>query len=155
VFSTARLCRPCRQRERAQREQARLRGGDPNPYKNPGLLLAKIRVDIEPKLLSAGYRLVGRSRRRSGRAKFIDYGRSEDLFTLSWDQHEARLTAELLTGGGTDLREIAAAEFSGVQTIRRARSAHPDIEGRLAPFMASVHSFLDREVVRASEPESQ
>jgi Probable zinc-ribbon domain len=58
VFSTARLCRPCRQRERAQREQARLRGGDPNPYKNPGLLLAKVRSDIEPKLLSAGYRLV-------------------------------------------------------------------------------------------------
>jgi hypothetical protein len=72
----ARLCRPCRQRDRAQREQARLRGGDPNPCKNPGLLLAKVRLDIEPKLLSAGYRLVGRSRRRSGRAKFIDYGRS-------------------------------------------------------------------------------
>jgi hypothetical protein len=148
VFSTARLCRPCRQRERAQREQARLRGGDPNPYKNPGLLLAKVRSDIEPKLLSAGYRLVGRSRRRSGRAKFIDYGRSEDLFTLSWDQHEARLAAELLTGGGTDLREIAAAGFSGVRTT-------PDIEARLAPFMASIHGYLDREVVRASEPESQ
>lgn len=63
VFSTAKLCRPCRQRERARREETRLTGGDPNPYKNPELLLAKIRSDIEPEVLLAGYRLVGRNKR--------------------------------------------------------------------------------------------
>ena len=42
-----------------QREEARLRGGDPNPYKNPGLLLGKVRSEIEPELLSVGYRPSG------------------------------------------------------------------------------------------------
>jgi len=31
VFSTARLCRPCRQRARALRGEAQHRGSDPNP----------------------------------------------------------------------------------------------------------------------------
>src|SRR4029077_16895427 len=130
VFSTATQCRACRQRERAQREQACLRGGDPNPNKNPGLLLGKIRSEIEPKLLSVGYRPVGRNRSAARRVLFIDYSRSDDMFTLSWDQNHARLAAELLTAGGADLRAIATAEFSG------ARSTS-DIEARLAPFMAS------------------
>lgn len=108
---------------------------DPNPYKNPGLLIAKIRVEIEPDLLAAGFRPAGRSRRDARRALFVDYARSEDLFTVSWDQHEARLAAVLITDGGADLREIAAAEFSGVRSTS-------DVEARLSPFMASVRSFL-------------
>jgi hypothetical protein len=135
LFSTAKLCRSCRRRESA-REEAGLRGGGPNPYKSPRILLSKIRSDIEPKLLSAGYRPVGRNSHGERRALCIDYSRSDDLFSVSWDQHNWRLAAELLTDGGTSLRAIAAAEFSGVRSTS-------DIEVRLAPFMASVWSFLD------------
>jgi hypothetical protein len=135
LFSTAKLCRSCRRRESAT-ETASLRDGDPNPYKSPRLLLSKIRSDIEPKLLSAGYRPVARKLPGERRAPFIDYSRSDDLFSVSWDRHEGRLAAELLTDGGTALRAIAAAEFSGVRSTS-------DIEDRLAPFMASVRSFLD------------
>ncbi|WP_082859086.1 zinc-ribbon domain containing protein [Planctomyces sp. SH-PL62] len=59
VFSTAVLRRPCRRRERDEREKARHRVGDPNPYKNPGLLLAGIRSELEPAMLTAGYVLIG------------------------------------------------------------------------------------------------
>ena len=79
------------------------------------------------------------------RTLFIDYSRSDDVFTLSWDQHQARLTAELLTTGGGRPEEIAVAEFSGVRSTS-------DIEARLAPFLAAVRSFLDG--LREPEPES-
>lgn len=144
VFSTARLCRACRHRERTRKE-ARLSTGDPNPYKNIGLMLAKIRSDIEPKLLLAGYQLVGRSRRNARRAQFIDYSRSGDLFTLSWDKHTARLAAEVLTDGEDGLQVIAAAELSGIRST-------PEIEDRLAPVMAAVRSFLDGLRAALAEP---
>jgi hypothetical protein len=129
-----------------QREDARLRGGDPNPYKNPGLLLAKVRSKIEPDLLSAGYRPAGRNRSDARRTLFIDYNSSDDVFTLSWDQHQARLAAELLTTGGADLGTIAVVEFSGVRSTS-------DIEARLAPFLAAVRSFLHGLGEPGPEPE--
>lgn len=82
VFSTATQCGAWRQRERAKRDETRKRGGDPNRYKNPGLLLATVGSMIEPELLSAGYRPAGRNRRDSRRTLFIDYNRSHDLFTV-------------------------------------------------------------------------
>lgn len=136
VFSRATRCRTCRRRKRETVEEARRRGGDPNPYKNPGLLLAKIRSELEPALASAGYRLAGRNSRGARRRLFADYQRADELLTLSWDQHHGRIAALLLTASGSDLTLIATAEFSG------ARSTS-DIEARLAPFMAVVRTFLD------------
>lgn len=135
VFSTANLCRSCRRRERAQQEEARTAGGDPNPYKRAGLLLARVRSALEPELLSAGFVCSGRNPRSARRTLFLDYGRSGDLLTISWDQHEAKLIAELLTDGGADLRAVAEAKISG------ARSTS-EIEARIAPFITSVRSFL-------------
>jgi hypothetical protein len=148
VFSTAKLCRPCRQRERARREETRLTGGDPNPYKNPELLLARIRSDLEPEIQLAGYRLIGRNKRGARRALFLDYSRSDGLFTLSWDQHEARLVAELLTEGQAELQVVATAEFSGVRSTS-------DIEDRLAAFIAPLRSFLGGLRGAPPKPESQ
>ncbi len=148
VFSTATLCRPCRQQERARQEKTRLKGGDPNPYKNAELLLAKIRSDIEPAILLAGYRLVDRNKRGEVRALFLDYSRSDDLFTLSWDQHEAKLTAELLIGGGAELQIIATVEFRGIRSTS-------DIEDQLAAFIAPVRSFLEGLGTAPPEPESR
>jgi hypothetical protein len=136
VFSTATECRACRQQKKKQGEQGRAGGGDPNRYKDAGLLIARVRSEIEPGLLAAGFRPAGRNRRGARRALFIDYNRSDDLFTLSWDQHRARLTAELLTDGGCRLKAIAAAEFSGARSTA-------DIEARLVPFMDAVRRFLE------------
>ena len=135
MFSKAHLCRSCRQRERAQKEEARLTGGDPNPYKNAGLLLAKVRSDLEPELLSAEFVLVDRNRRGARRVLFLDFNRSGDLLTISLDQHELKLTAEQLTDGGTDYRTIATAEISGSRSTA-------EIDARLAPFIASIRNFL-------------
>jgi hypothetical protein len=147
VFSTATHCRACRQRRRAPGGQAQHRGGDPNRYRDPAQLLDTIRTEIEPQLLSAGYRPAGRNRRGARRALFFDYSRSEDLFTLSWDQHQARLAAERLTAEQGDVEVVATAELSGAQSTS-------DIEARLAPFMAAVQGFLDRlrEPARGREP---
>jgi hypothetical protein len=133
VFATARLCRPCRRREQDRRaEPAR---GDPNPYKNASLLLARVRTDIEPELLKAGFAEVGRNNRNARRRLFIDYGFSDGLFSVSWDNHDARLRAELLTDGGAEFRVIAEAEFDKVASTA-------DIDIRLSSFKASVRTFL-------------
>jgi hypothetical protein len=148
VLSTATRCRACRQQERARKEEVRLRGGDPNPYKNPGLLLARLRREIEPRLLSVGYQRVGRNPRGARHTLFVDYTRCNEQFTLSWDQHRARLTARRLTAGGADVEEIAKAEFDGVMSTS-------DIEARLAPFKVSVGRFLDAIRGPMQEPQSQ
>jgi hypothetical protein len=81
VFSTARLCRTCRQQERPRRETAQ-RKGDPNPYKSTGLLLARLRSELEPDLLSAGYHLVARNQPDARRVLFLDYSRSGELLSV-------------------------------------------------------------------------
>jgi Probable zinc-ribbon domain len=150
AFSTARRCRSCRQRERALRERPRLPGRSPSPYRSAGQLLAKIRSNIEPNLLSAGYRLVGGNSRGSKFTQFLDYSRPGDLFTISWDrgQDQVGVVAELLSDSGADLRVIAAADLSN------ARSTS-EIEHRLVPFIASVQTFLDGLREAPPEPESQ
>jgi hypothetical protein len=140
------LCRSCRRQARASEKESGPGRGDPNAYKNAGLLLAKIRFDLEPKLLAAGYRAVGRNRRGSRRALFIDFGRADDLFTLSWAQHGARLAAQLLTESGAHLREIAAVELSGVGCIS-------DIADWLPHFVDSMKRFLDG--LREVSPEAE
>jgi hypothetical protein len=128
VFSTAKNCRVCRQRERSQ-------DGDPKPYMNPGLVLRKIGSEIESKLRSAGYRPIYRNRNHSRHVMFIEYSRLDDVFTISWNQRYARLAAEF-TAGAAEPRDVATAELSG------ARSS-ADIDVRLGPFMSVVRGFLD------------
>jgi hypothetical protein len=135
VFSKASRCRACRQRERALREEARHGGGDPNPYKNDGLLLARVRRDLEPELLIAGYQAVSEGRRGASRTPVLDYSRAGDLLSITWDRQRARLTAERLADGEADPTIIAAVEFSD------ARST-VDIDSRLVPFITSVRGFL-------------
>jgi Probable zinc-ribbon domain len=144
ALSTAKHCRACQKRVTEEKEQGRDRGGDPNPYKNPGLLLAKVRSEIEPQLLSRGYRLAGRNSRSAPRRLFIDYSQAEDLLTFSWDQHHARLTADFLSPGEPKVRTIATADFSGATSTA-------EIDARLGVFLASVVRFLAGP--SAAEPE--
>lgn len=135
-LSTAKRCRPCRRQERARRDEARLKGGDPNPYKNAGLILAKIRSEIEPRLLSAGYRPLARTNLGPRYVRSIDYSRSDALVTISWNQHVAGLTVEFLAEGAAEVRTIAAACLDGVRSTR-------DVEKRLNEFLIAVRCFLD------------
>jgi Probable zinc-ribbon domain len=135
VFSTAKLCRPCRQRKRAQKKEPRVEGGDPNRYKSAGQLFAKVRSDLEPELLAAGFVLVGRSHRHARRMLFLDYGRPGEMLTISWDQHYCVLSAERLSDGASDLLSIANVVFAGAGSTS-------EIEERLAGFENSVRSFL-------------
>jgi hypothetical protein len=138
--STARLCRACRRVARERKEQIRLTGGDANPYKSVGLILAKVRREIEPDLTLAGYVLTGRSlpQAQPRYLKFLEYQRTSDLLTIVWNQHVATLTAELLSNGEDEVRTIASIELSG------ARSTF-DIEDRIAPFIVAVRSLARNE----------
>ncbi|MHC5537893.1 zinc-ribbon domain-containing protein [Singulisphaera rosea] len=134
VFSTARLCRPCRQRERARRDESLIMGGDPNHYKDPKRLLAKLRSDIEPEILLARYAFVHRSK-PVGPVYFLDYSRSDSLLTLSWHKYYRELVAELWLEDTDELRVIAKSDFSEIRS-------RLDIEARMPEFVATVRSFL-------------
>src|SRR3954471_9439457 len=62
-----------------------------------------------PRLLSAGYCCAGWNPRGERGTLLVDYFRSDEQFSLAWDQHQARLTAQRLTAGGADFEEIATA----------------------------------------------
>jgi len=140
VFSTATLCRACRRRRRDQQ----LQGGDPNPIKSVGSLLAALRSRLEPSLQAAGYGLFHRSPREAKRLHSLDYQRSDDLLTISFDQWSARLTAESLSGAGADLRLVAVAELSQVGNF-------DELMRRVEPFLESIREFVlgsnDRETL--------
>lgn len=145
VWTTATRCRACRRRERAQRV-LRGRQGDPNRYRSPGLLLARLRSELEPGLGAAGFEPAGRNPRHARRHRFLQYARPGELFSLTWDQYRARLTAELIVEGEAGHREIAAVELSNV------RSAC-DVEAALEPFLTLIRAFLHDLPASLSHPE--
>jgi hypothetical protein len=99
-------------------------------------------------LLAAGYRLSGKNSRTAKHRLFIDYSRSEELFTLSWDWHHKTITAELLAAGGAELKVIATAELAGVRSTS-------DIDARLAPFRAALGNFVNGLRKQGPEPETR
>jgi Probable zinc-ribbon domain len=132
VYSYAKLCRPCRQASR--------RRGDHHPYKNACLLMAKVRSEIEPRLTSRGFRLVGQGPRGAHRNRFVrslllQYSREDDLLSISWDHRAASLTANLLVVVGDDLRTVTVAEFEG------CRSA-TEIDSRIRSFVLVTDRYL-------------
>lgn len=112
-----------------------------------GVLLKKVRSELEPKLLAAGYRLAGRNSRAAKHRLFIDYSRREDVLTFSWDWHQKSLTVELLTAEESELRVIATTELSGALSTS-------DIDARLAPLIASAGSFLDELPEHSPKPKA-
>lgn len=135
-FSTASQCRPCRRRDREAREAAGI-CGDPNSYKSPGLLLARIRREVEPSLVAAGFGLSGRSRRNARSRLFYDYNRGDELLTISWDHRIGGLLAERLANADAVVETIAVVKFGSLRTAA-------EIEDRFAPFVAAVVGYVER-----------
>jgi hypothetical protein len=130
VYSYAKLCRPCRQASRPE--------GDPNPNKNAGLLMARVRSEIAPVLISRGFRFIGPGPQSHHTSRFMrsfEYSRADDLLSISWNQHVARLAAELLIASGADLRTIAVVEFDGCKSTA-------EIDSRIEAFVQGIDRCL-------------
>ena len=118
---------------------------DPNPFKHPAIILAKLRKAIEPSLFAAGFRFEGRNKPYKPLYLYLDYSRQGELFRLCWDRRDSNrflgLTAELL-GDPEGYRLIAAADLSGGSRAPRNRTT-AEVQMRIDSFIEAVNGFLD------------
>jgi hypothetical protein len=117
---------------------------DPNPFKHPAILLARIRKAVEPSLLAAGFQFDGRNKPDRPLYLYLDYSRPGDLFRLSWHRRDSNhfigFTAELL-GVSEAPTIIATANFSGIDYPRK----HPttaEVQSRIDSFAEAVNALL-------------
>ena len=157
VWTYASLCRSCKRQER---EEWKLRGrrGDPSRYKSLGHALAKVRRQIEPRLLDLGYRLKAQPRVNWQDCRFFEYSRPDSLLTIYSDPWKGQFVAEILTRKAIlrmkadrrvsrFLRPLPTERSDASQRI--AEIAWPDrisptsIDAELAPFVTAVLNFVD------------
>jgi hypothetical protein len=118
---------------------------DPNPFKHPAIILAKLRKAIEPSLLAAGFRFDGRNKPSKPLYLYLDYSRQGELFRLSWDRRDSDrflgFTAELL-GDPECYTLITATDMSGIAEVPRNRTT-AEVQMRIEKFVQAVNDFLN------------
>ena len=117
---------------------------DPNPYKHPAIILAKIRTAIEPSLQAAGFHFDGRNKPARPIYLYIDYFRNDQCFRLSWDRRDDKsfigLVAEIIHEPDL-LMTIAKVDFSGMaKTPRKGTAA--EVQMRITPFVDAINAYL-------------
>jgi hypothetical protein len=119
---------------------------DPNPFKHPAVVLAKIRSAIEPSLSAAGFRFEGRNKPSTPVYLYLDYMREDDLFRLSWDRrdsdHFIGFTAELAPGS-EGYKPIARSDLSYIAKMPKEKTT-AEIQLQIDSFAKVIKAFLDR-----------
>lgn len=117
---------------------------DPNPFKHPAVILAKIRNAIEPSLWAAGFCFDGRNKPNVPLHLFLDYSRAGQLFRLAWDRRDSDqfigFVAEVYDESQGH-RTIAVAEFSDIAGMPKAKVT-AEFEMRVDSFATAVNDFL-------------
>ena len=117
---------------------------DPNPYKHPAIILAKIRSAIEPSLQAAGFHFDGRNKPARPIYLYVDYFRKDQCFRLSWDRRDDKsfigLIAEIIQEPD-HLMTIAKVNFSGMAKSPRKRIT-AEVEMRITPFVDAINDYL-------------
>lgn len=131
IYSTAKRYRACRKRWRES----------PPAAKNPigvGQMIKRVRDEIEPTLLAAGFAFDARNQPRDRRERvWIDYARAGELFSFSFQPGTGYLLAELYDESGA-MRMVAKTEFENPRT-NEARAA---VLATIATFSAAVKEFF-------------
>jgi len=118
---------------------------DPNPFKHPAIILARIHEAIEPSLAAAGFKFDGRNKPPAPVYLFIDYSRGNDLFRLTWDRRDSDrfigFVAELIHEPD-NIESITSGDLSYIGKLPRdARNA--EIQTTVDTFADSVRKCLD------------
>ena len=119
---------------------------DPNLFKHPAIILARIRNAVEPSLLAAGFQFDGRNKPSRPIYLYLDYSRPGELFRLAWDRRDSNrfigLTAELL-GPSERHATIAAMNLSELANVPKRRNT-AEVQTRIDSFAETVNAFLER-----------
>ena len=95
LYATAVRCRECRRKHSEER-----RGhGDPNPIKHVGSLMKRVRSNLEPWLMKAGFQFDGKNKGTDSRTAWLDYTRPGLILRCLFEPREARLIAETMDDG--------------------------------------------------------
>lgn len=131
IYSHAVRCRACRAKRRAGLPTR------PRPIGHIGDLIKAVRAEIEPGLAAAGFMFESRSKTRPrGERVWVDYSRAGQIFSFAYEQHVARLTAELLNDDGS-CQVVAVAEIPQPPTAAKVLAT-------IAEFTAAVKEFMTR-----------
>ena len=118
---------------------------DPNPFKHPAIILAKIRTAIEPSLLAAGFRFDGRNKPSKPLHLYLDYSRQGELFRLSWDRRDSNrfigFTADVV-GESEGSKTFAKADLSGLAKLPKSKTT-AEVQMRIDLFVEAVNAFLN------------
>lgn len=118
---------------------------DPNPFKYPAIILAKIRTAIEPSLLAAGFQFNGRNKPSRPIYLYLDYSRPAELFRLSWDRRDSNrfigFTAEVIDEP-QGCKTIASTDLSGIAKLPKNRT-NEEIRIRIDSFVEAVNAFMN------------
>jgi hypothetical protein len=118
---------------------------DPNPFKYPAIILAKIRAAIEPSLSAAGFHFDGRNKPSRPIYLYLDYSRPGELFRLSWDRRDSNhfigFTAEIMNEP-QGCRRIAAADLSGIAKLPNVE-ATAEVQMKIDLFVDAINAFLN------------
>ena len=117
---------------------------DPNPFKHPAVMLAKIRDAIAPNLAAAGFVLEGRNKPERPVHLYIDYSRGNELFRLSFDRRESErfigFIAEFMLEPDR-LETLTSSDLSSIGKLPRNTIAI-ELEQELEKFADSINQCL-------------
>lgn len=117
---------------------------DPIPIKHPGVLLARIRKAIEPRLLAVGFKCDGRNNPSLPVYIYIDYSRPGQLLRIAWDRRDGDsfigLTAETIGESG-DLQEVARVDLSRLGAVSRIQAA-AELGKEIDAFVRSIKDYI-------------
>lgn len=126
------------------RNELRVSTMDPIPIKHPGVLLARIRKAVEPRLLAAGFKCDGRNKPASPVYIYIDYSRPGQLLRIAWDRRDSNsfigLTAEAIKESSA-IQEVARVDLSRLGAIPKVRAA-AELEKEIDEFVRSIKDNL-------------
>jgi hypothetical protein len=118
---------------------------DPNPFKHPAIILARIRKAVEPSLLAAGFEFNGRNKPNRPIYLYLDYSRPGELFRLSWDRRDSNrfigFTAEV-TDEPHGCKAVVTTDLSGIAKLPKSRVS-AEVQIRIDSFVQTVNAFLN------------
>lgn len=117
---------------------------DPNPFKHPAIVLARIRKAVEPSLIAAGFQFDGRNKPERPVHLYLDYSRPGELFRLAWDRRDSNrfigVTAELLDAAERSTT-IAAVDMSRSVKLPASRNT-AEIQTKIDSIVEDIIGFL-------------
>jgi class 3 adenylate cyclase len=129
---------------------------DPNSFKHPAIILARLRSAIEPSLSAAGFRFEGRNKPSRPIYLYLDYASQDQMFRLSWDRRDSDRLLGLIAEVGTDSEgyvTIAKCDLSAVAWLPKKRVT-AEVQDRMDLFVRTVNEYLRHMAVTGAEAEA-